>query len=221
MTDNVSKFPGRKPAAELSAPELVRECGEKLTDRELWRHFQDRFQGLIFLYVTRALRLRLISEEAGGIVPDLAQDVYLKLVQHEGRALRSFKGMTEFSVRAFLAKISASVVSDYQRSVRSGKRDAHVISIDRSRIAESSGKRSADAPEFDSNWLSSVLSWIDMERVIEGEPDQKNARRDALIFQLHYINGFEAAEIASFPVFGLTPSGVQAVLARLRKRIQK
>ena len=205
----------------MSAADLVRECGERLTDRELWRQFQERFQGLIFLYVMRSLRLRLIQEDVTGIVPDLAQDVYLKLVQHDGRVLRSFKGTTEFSVRAFLTKISASVVLDYQRSAASEKRSAQIIPIDHARAAEASGRASVDSPEFDSTQLSAILSWIDMERVIEGEPDQKNAQRNALIFQLHYVNGFDSGEIARFPGFGLTKSGVQAILARLRKRIQE
>ena len=205
----------------MSASDLLRECGERLTDRELWSQFQDRFQGLIFVYVMRALRLSRITEDVGGIVPDLAQEVYLKLVQHDGRVLRSFKGTTEFSVRSFLGKISASVVLDYQRRANSDKRGAPVIPIDFARSAESSGKKSADMPEFDVSQMSSILSWIDMERVVEGDPDQKNARRNALIFQLHYLNGFESGEIANFPGFGLSKSGVQAILARLRERIQK
>lgn len=220
MADNVRRFRWKK-SGELSAPDLVRECGEKLTDRELWRRFQERFQGLIFMYVMRSLRLRLIKDDVTGIVPDLTQEVYLKLVQHEGRVLRSFKGTTEFSVRAFLAKISASVVHDHHRSAATEKRSAQVVPIDFAAAAESQAKKSADAPEFDSSQLSSILSWIDMERVIEGEPDKKNARRNALIFQLHYISGFESGEIARFPGFGLTKSGIQAILTRLRKRIQE
>jgi RNA polymerase sigma-70 factor (ECF subfamily) len=218
MPDNIGRFRWKK-SDEMSPADLVRECGERLTDRELWRQFQERFQGLIFMYVMRSLRIRMISEDVTGIVPDLAQEVYLKLVRHDGRVLRSFKGTTEFSVRAFLAKVSASVVADHQRSATSGKRGGQVISIDSARAAESTG--SADAPEFDSNRMSAILSWIDMERVIEGEADSRNAQRNALIFQLHFIDGFESGEIARFPGFGLTQSGVQAILARLRKKIQE
>jgi RNA polymerase sigma-70 factor (ECF subfamily) len=215
----LSKFRWKR-AGEMSAPDLVRECGERLTDRELWRQFQERFQGLIFIYVMRSLRLRLIQEDVTGIVPDLAQEVYVKLVQHDGRVLRSFKGSSEFSVRAFLAKISASVVHDYQRRATTEKRSAQVIPIDYARAAESNRKNTADAPQVDFSQLGSILSLIDVERIVESDVDQKNARRNALIFQLHYINGLECAEIASFPVFGLTASGVQAILARLRKRMQ-
>src|SRR5437763_10110776 len=101
MTDTVRRFRWHK-AGEASAADLLRECGEKLTDRALWTKFQERFQGLIFLYLMRSLRLRRIQDDAADLVPDLAQEVYLRLVQNDGRILRSFRGSTEFSVMAFL-----------------------------------------------------------------------------------------------------------------------
>src|SRR6476646_314037 len=153
MPDNVRRFRWKK-SGEMSAPDLIRECGERLTDRELWSDFQSRFQGLIFMYVMRSLRLSRIQDDVRGIVPDLTQEVYLKLVQHDGRVLRSFKGSTDFSVRSFLAKVAASVVLDYQRSATSDKRSAPVIPIDYARTAETSGKKSSDMPEFDSSQMS-------------------------------------------------------------------
>jgi len=203
-----------------AASDLVRECGEKLTDQELWPKFQQRFQGLIFTYIMRSLRLRFIRDDVEDIVPDLAQEVYLKLLQNDGRILRSFKGTTEFSVRAFLTTISASVVLDYQRRTMSNKRSAQIIPIDSARV-ELERKKTVDTQDLGPSQFDSILSWIDIERVVQGEPDQKNAQRNALIFQLHYINGLESGEIARFPGFGLTDSGVQAILARLRKKIQE
>src|SRR5262245_32597908 len=220
MTDTVRRFRGHK-AGEQSAADLLRECGQKLTDRALWGKFQERFQGLIFLYLLRALRFRSIQEDAAGIVPDLAQEVYMKLVQHDGRILRSFRGETEFSVMAFLAKIASNVVQDYHRHGGREKRRAQVISIDAVNAADCGDRCLRESPEFDSNALSSMLSWIDIERVIEGDPDRKHARRNALIFKLRYVDGFSSAEIARFPGFDLTQAGVETVLGRLRKRIQE
>jgi DNA-directed RNA polymerase specialized sigma24 family protein len=220
MTDTLRRF-RRQKTSELSGPDLLRECGLKLTDRTLWSLFQERFQGLIFLYLLRALHFRSISEDLTGLVPDLAQEVYLKLVQHDGRILRGFRGETEFSVMAFLAKVSANVVQDFHRHSGREKRRGQLVPIDSVRIAEFGDKAGRDVPEFDSNALSSILSWIDIERVVEGDPDRKNARRNALIFKLHYVDGFSSAEIAGFPGFDLTSAGVETVLGRLRKRIQE
>jgi len=220
MQEKIRRFPWQK-AGETSAADLLRECGEKLTDRALWAKFQERFQGLIFLYLMRAMRLRRIQEDAADVVPDLAQEVYLRLVQHDGRILRGFRGTTEFSVMAFLARISSSVVQDYQRAASSDKRRGQVVPIEAARAAELGGLPASESPEFDSNQLGAILSWIDVERIVEGDPDRKNARRNALIFKLHYIDGFQSGEIARFPGFELTKSGVETILGRLRKRIQK
>jgi DNA-directed RNA polymerase specialized sigma24 family protein len=220
MPDDVGRSRWRQ-AGDTPPGDLIRECGEKLTDRGLWSKFQERFQGLIFLYLMRALRLRRIRDDAGDIVPDLAQEVYVRLVQRDGQNLRSFRGTTEFSVMAFLARISSSVVQDYQRQLMSGKRRANVVPIETAKAGEMAGARSTDSTGLDSNILSSILSWIDIERVVEGDPDRKNARRNALIFKLHYIDGFGAGEIARFPGFQLTKSGVETILARIRKRIQQ
>src|SRR5437016_890453 len=220
MPDNVGRFRWHE-AGDKPPGDLIRECGEKLTDRLLWSRFQERFQGLIFLYLMRALRLRRIQDDTADVVADLAQEVYVRLVQRDGQALRSFRGTTEFSVMAFLARISSSVVQDHQRQLMSEKRRANVVPIETAKAGEMASGRSADSTEFDSSTLSSIISWIDIERIVEGDPDRKNARRNALIFKLYYIDGFQAAEIARFPGFELTKSGVESILARMRKRIQE
>lgn len=216
MTDFVNRFRWHQPGD--SSSDLLRECGRRLTDRVLWEKFQDRFQGLIFLYLMRALRIRSKHEDVTDIVPDLAQEVYLRLVHNDGRLLRSFRGTTEFSAMAFLASISANVAMDHYRRNFSSKRAASVVSIEDAKTEMTGSKGSA---EFDPNALSSILSWIDVERVVEGDPDRKNAQRNALIFKLHYVDGFSSKEIARFPGFELTTSGVGAILARLKQRIQR
>ena len=122
---------------------------------------------------------------------------------------------------AFLARISSSVVQDHQRQLMSEKRRANVVPIETAKAGEMAGVPSIDSAEFDSSTLSSILAWIDIERIVDGDPDRKNARRNALIFKLHYIDGFESREISRFPGFELTKSGVETILARLRKRIQQ
>src|SRR5436309_3244034 len=175
MQENCDRFRWQKEAGGTAGADLIRECGEKLTDRLLWSKFQERFQGLIFLYLMRSLRLQHIQDDAGDVVPDLAQEVYVRLVQRDGQALRSFRGTTEFSVMAFLARISSSVVQDYRRQLMSEKRRGNVVPIEAVKAGESAGFQSKASPEFDSNALSSIISWIDIERVVEGDPDRKNA----------------------------------------------
>jgi hypothetical protein len=215
MDDSEGRFPWHEARGQPAA-ELLRACGQRLTDRELWTRFQERFHGLIFMYLLRSLRYRSIYEDVADVIPDLAQDVYVRLVQRNGRILRSFRGDTELAALAFLGRVCSSVAADYMRRATTDKRKANVISIDEAR------RREVASPEkFDPNSMSSILSWIDIEKVVAGEPDQKNARRNALIFKLHYIDGLTAPAIAKYPGFELTRSAIQAILTRFRKRLQK
>src|SRR5271155_5463831 len=96
MTDHPVRFP-RPVSAPLSTADLLRECGRKLTDRDLWAKFQDRFAGPIFKFVLRALYQRNRRENAQELVADLAQEVNVRLVQNNGQILRSFRGTSDFS----------------------------------------------------------------------------------------------------------------------------
>ena len=161
------------------------------------------------------------SDDVTDLVPDLAQEVYLKLVQHDGRILRSFRGTTEFSVMTFLSSVSWSVVQDHQRAVNSARRQqGQVVSIESVRPVEVSAAASHASPASDSSPFDRIVRLIDIERVIQDEPDRKNARRNALIFKLHFFDEFQASEIAQFPGFGLTRSGVETIIARFRKRFE-
>ena len=75
----------------------------KLTDAALWKEFQHRFHKTILTFVMRilwnAFRNDCLEEAC-----DLAQDIYLRMLDNNGRLLRSFKGDTDFSVKAFLSR---------------------------------------------------------------------------------------------------------------------
>jgi RNA polymerase sigma factor (sigma-70 family) len=203
-------------AEETSSGDLVRECGQKLTDPALWQRFQDRFHRPIMTYVVRVMwnRFRKDSIEDAG---DLVQEVYLRLVRNNGRLLRSFKGQTDFSVKAFLSRIAMSVVSDHYRSQLAGKRKpAEVISIEHARHRDEDPPGSA----VEIN-IPAVLSAIDVERLIEAESDRKNVMRNVLIFKLHYVDRFTVKEIAQFPGFGLKESAIDLILQNLRTSLRK
>jgi len=199
----------------ISAAELLRACGEKLTDRELWQKFHDRFQKPIFLYVLRTLREQHASEILTYPAADIAQDVYMRMIQNDGRLLRSFRGNTDRSVMAFLARIAMNVVTDFYRHKQAEKRQSgQVVSFEDARKVE--GERG----NFTQLDIVSVLSWIDVERLVAMEPDLKKAARNVLILKLHYLEGFTIEEIAEYPGFDLTLSGVNMVLQRLKARLQ-
>lgn len=198
-----------KPAG-LSSADLLRSCGRRLDDAALWREFEGRFQRRIFLYLLRACRLSSGDDRGiADLLPDLAQDVYVRLVRNEGRALRSFRGDTDFAAFAFLASIATRVVCDHFRHDAAMKRTAHIIPFEDARDA-----RVGRTPE-------DVLPMVDLERTLARDRSRKHSARDALIFKLHYVEGCTAREIAAFPGFGLTVRGVEAVLTQWRRKVKE
>jgi len=120
---------------------------------------------------------------------------------------------------AFLARISSSVVQDHQRAANSEKRRGQVVPIDSLRSSELLGA-SSGSPASDASHWNTVARLMDVDKAIAGDPDRRNARRNVLIFKLHHVDGFQASEIAQFPGFGLSKSGVETILARLKKRFE-
>ena len=169
------------------------------------------------MYLLRGLRRRSPAEDSLDVSNDLAQDVFMRLVQNNGRMLRSFKGTTDFSVMAFLARVCVSAIGDHQRYQNAGKRQAgEVISIEEARAA--ARPLPGEASELD---IAAILSLIDVERLVDADTDRKHATRNVLIFKLRYIDGFTPGEIAQFPGFNLTESGIEVVLQKLKARLQR
>ena len=215
MTDTL-RFRRTETGETLSSADLLRECGQRMTDPVLWKQFQDRFHKTIMTFIMRVMWNRFRNdclEEAC----DLVQDVYLRLLDDNGRVLRSFKGDADYSVKAFLARVAVNVVSDHHRSIEAGKRrPADIISIEEAR--SQNRELPGEGAELD---LDSVLSLIDVERLVESTSDRRNATRNVLIFKLYYLDHLTAAEIAAVPTFGLKASAVHAVLENMRAHLKK
>jgi RNA polymerase sigma factor (sigma-70 family) len=215
MTDTL-RFRRTETGDTLGSAELLRECGQRLTDPVLWKHFQDRFQKTILTLVMRVMWNRFRNDCLDEAC-DLVQDIYLRMLDDNGRMLRSFRGDTDFSVRAFLARVVLNVVSDHYRSMEAEKRrPADIVSIEEARSQKK--ELPGEAVELD---VVSILSWIDVERLMETEPDRHKAARNVLIFKLFYIDGFTIKEISQFPAFGLKESSIDEVLMNMRALLKK
>jgi RNA polymerase sigma factor (sigma-70 family) len=207
----VSNYIDKPPG--LDAPDLIRECGKDLRNPELWEEFHSRYRRKILLYLLRAFRM-VGGQPCGfpSLAEDWVQEVFTKLVQNEGRVIRSFRGTTGLSVDAFLGSIAVSVAADQLRSQRALCRKAPIVPLDELQDLSASHAYS-DAQ------VSALLEVIDVERALCVDEDSKNPERDLLIFKLHFVEGLQAKEIASIPALKLTTSGLQKVLNRVRNRL--
>src|SRR4029079_9042757 len=138
-----------------------------LGDTRLWELFQRRFQRMIFLYVLRRLEHHSERDDAQALVLDLAQEVYMRLVRKSGLMLREFRGETDYSVSAFLARISTSVVSDHFRHQEGAFRRFvdNVVWLEQAK--ETIQNFRSDREDLN---VGAILSWIDVQRVIDADP---------------------------------------------------
>src|SRR5438128_591230 len=105
------------------SPTLLRSCAQNLKDSMSWAEFHRSFERRIVAYLLRAFVAHggTVAEFIG-FAQDWTQDVFLRLVQHDARVLKSVRGTTDTSAAAFLACIARSVVVDHLRNKLASKR---------------------------------------------------------------------------------------------------
>jgi RNA polymerase sigma factor (sigma-70 family) len=118
------------PALTYSDPELLSLCGRG-GDAVVWDEFVARFNRRIVSFIIRERRARGIVQGANEaeVVGDLTQEVYVRLLAHDRRALRNFHGDSDLAVVAYLARVVRAVVGDHLRRERSQKRSVRLVSI--------------------------------------------------------------------------------------------
>ncbi len=213
-----------KPHHKLSAPELFTYCAQN-DDPNAWREFVERFHHRIFHYVLRQQQSYGLSTNDMDTTKDLIQDLYLRLLANDRSALREFQGTTEYAVLAYLACIAHSVVSDYVRRQGRKKRAAAMISLDRNIMDDPdkdilANRLPAAGNTLPDEMMSERLTAERLRELLKEALDGTKSARDAIIFQLHTLDGLSAREIAQMPRFDMTEVSVMAVIRRTRERIR-
>jgi RNA polymerase sigma-70 factor (ECF subfamily) len=147
-------------------------------------------------------------------VDDLIQDVYLKIVSHGFRALRSFEMLQENSFFSFLKIVATNTVQDYSRRVSSARRGA--------REAPKAGLVFMD-PESGrgpSSKLEREILLREIDRILIRCSHEPNFVRDHAIFWLYFSQGLTAKEIAGLPGVKLGVKGVESTLLRLTEQVK-
>ena len=172
-----------------------------------WREFENRFDEHIYHMTYRECRNRInfkVRDELYETVRDLAQDVKLKLVKNDFKALKNFRGVAENSIYVYLTIIARNTVLNYIISSKPGV----TIPIGQStqdslefmlfnNPAGTAGKRPRVSnnveQDFDYNATVEEINDI-LNRIIKG----RNKERNILILQLYFIKEFSVDEIFDF-----------------------
>ena len=201
------------------ARDLLQRCAID-RDAETWQEFFNRFDRRIAVGVYRTLAkfdARIGSEDR----QDLLQEVYCRLLERRGRYLRRCRGEFDGAVGAYLGRVAESVVVDYLRNLSAAKRGS-------ARLGERRWDASLELAEWvaDSNRSPEELllrrerhtRFLCRCRDLVGS---RSPKRDLEVLYLAFFQGWTSREISSRIGNGLTPSAVDSLVHRMKKRLAR
>ncbi len=231
----ISKAMGSTPyttmhPASIDSASLAALCAARQEDTELWTEFLHRFTPKLKAFIRATLRHSVVQsvgfpDSTGlpdtGNESDLLQNTILRLVQNGCAALKRFSGTTEQELLAYLAVITRSVVRDFGRR-QSAKRRFHWSAPvspahgESGEIPEYIGEAAVQDP-VEREILAHEVERLSLQTIQDnsGEPD-----RDKLIFKLYFFDGLSTGQIASCKGIGLSKTGVEKILNRIKDRVR-
>jgi RNA polymerase sigma factor (sigma-70 family) len=220
----------------LSNRELVDRLVGAAPEDACWREFVARFQSRIRLAVLRCFQTEtrrnpgLDTGSPHEAVVDLTQEVFVKLLESERRALSRFRGKSEHSIYTYLNAIAVNLVRDHFKRLRAQKTPKATASLHDTVPVHPDDE--ADGPSYEQALISDgpgperfVASQELRERmaaaVADSSPQGATAPRDRLVFRLYFIEGLTVGEIARIPSIGLSASGIEKCIRRIREALRE
>jgi len=206
--------------------DLVSLCARELSNRKAWLEFYDRFDDRIRLVIYRECKAIIIDERDAQFqetIEDLVQDVYMKLLANNCKALKDFIGASENSIYTYLGIIARNVVLNYATKMNAQKRPTVERSIDEVLdITEKGGKiriknfGSSPFDDLEVEFLKEELETI-LDRIMTGSFKQRNK----LIIKLHIYWGLSAEEIVSQLPYQMSPKTVSNLITRIKQQLRE
>lgn len=221
-------------AKRLSNRDLLERLLHAGPEDRIWEVFVARFQGRIRLVVLRSFQTEaernpgLDAGSAREAVLDLTQEVFVKLLESDRRALTRFRGRSEHSIHTYLHTIAVNLVRDHFKKLRAQKTPKSSSSL--SNLVQQ--ELESDGPSYDQALVSDgpgperfVASQELRDRmgavIQRTSPQASTAPRDRLIFRLYFVEGLTVGEIAAIPSVGLTESGIEKCIRRIREALRE
>lgn len=232
MTEPTSRA---NPATRrLSNRELIAGLVDAAPDHPLWRELLTRFRPRVRLVVFRSYQAelarggRLEAIASGDAVEDLVQEVFVRLIEGDRRALARFEGRSEQSAFTYVSTIAANIVRDHFKKLRALKNPRATTSL-------SSERRVGRDPDARMSFGDTIaaegpgpdrfVAAKELRTRIEGAIDELSPRgstsaRDRLIFRLYFLEGLTIDEIAAVAAIKLSASGVEKCIRRIRDAVK-
>jgi len=190
------------------ARDLVRRCA---TDRDAktWQEFQDRFNRPLAIGVRRTLQ-RFDARVSEDEHQDLLQETYCRLLEAQGRRLKSCRGEVEGAISAYLGRVAESVVVDFLRGRNAAKRGGGIVVEPRRSTGAELADRMRDprrTPEERLLLRERHTRFLARCTKLVGK---RTPQRDLQVLYLAFFEGWTSREICSRVGKGMKPSTVDS-----------
>jgi RNA polymerase sigma factor (sigma-70 family) len=221
-------------AKQLSNRSLIEKLVDAGAGDPLWTEFVARFEGRLQLVVYRSFQTEMKRSPGLDVgapfeaAEDLTQEVFLKLLEGERRALSRFRGRSEHSIYTYLNAIAVNLVRDHFKRLRALKTPRAAASLSNVVSPEEGGGGLsyeqaivAEGPGPERFVASSELRERIRATLAAISSRETTSERDQLVFQLYFIEGLTVGEIARDAAIGLSESGVEKCIRRIREALRE
>ena len=214
----------------MNNTELVKHCANDKKNKKAWLEFLSRYENLVYNTIIQECKnsdLHKNCFQFDETVKDLVQEVYLKLLQNECKALKKFRGESENSIYSYLKIIARNEVRNYINKMQAKKRppidrlldDSTRVTGEKGEIYNSSKYKTIlfdPEQEFKLKILKEEIDYC-LKKILTG----RDKKRNRFIYQLHIYNGFSPKEIASYFNFGISTSRIANIISDSRQKLIK
>lgn len=207
----------------ISNLELIRKCTQKSQYwNNIWQEFEKRFAEKISLFVYREFRKLngyKYTNQPDETLKDLGQEVYIRLLDKDAKALKNFKGEHESSFFAYLNQISISVVKNFITHQQTEKRALEVHRQYSQRDKDYLQQEPSDTETGDELEAKFLKEYI--INILQKHYKSRHIPRDIYIFKLYYFEGLSPKEIVKICPAKITASGIESLISRMKHFLQE
>ena len=200
---------------QLTPEALIQACVDN-REAAAWEEFMRRYHRLIAGVVFRTTQQW--GESSPATIDDLIQETYLKLCAEEYRLLRAYDPKHPDAIFGYLKVITANVVHDRFKALRSEKRGGTQIVEDMTTIENRSGTSVAFGSQ---HAMEREILLREIDALLSAGLSGASADRDRTIFWLYYRQGLTSKAISSLPAIGLTIKGVESTIFRITRMVRR
>ena len=223
-------FEAEIPKSKLKNTDLVKLCANNPNNNSAWFEFLSRYEQNIYHTITqecKKIKYNKYCFQFEETVKDLVQDVYLKILENDCKALKQFRGESEYSIYSYLNIIAKNVVKNYIMKMHAQKRPwieksledvTQLLETNAATCRNNSNHSNVFSTEQEVT-MKTLKEEIDdcLSRTLTG----KKKTRDKFIYQLYLYDGLSAKQIAVLFDFRISSKRIANIICDSKRQLIK